>query len=102
VIEPEEPVAALLELLDRGEEDGDLPLRGGQVLVLEAALSLRDPRHVCVAVKRDPVRSDLDHRVNSSIERLDRLERQAVDEIEVDAAESELPSLPRDPLRLLP
>ena len=60
------------------------------LLLLQDFLRRLDPRHVRVAEHGEPVGLHLQHGVERFVERLRRLVRQAVDEVEVDRAVAQL------------
>src|SRR5579883_2099626 len=94
-------VAGGAEPVDRELEERDA--RGGvrKRLAVDVALRLEEPRHVRIAVDREPVRTYRDNGIERAPESLQGLMRQSVDEVDVDRAKPRCPARIDDAERLL-
>src|SRR6185295_10368985 len=92
VIQPDVAITRLGQLVNRGSEDAKFLQSLGQES-REAPLLFLHPRHVSVTEHRDSIRIHLDNLVNRIGEALSRLMWQPVDQIDVDALESDFAAI---------
>jgi hypothetical protein len=106
VVHADRHVAGAVEGVDGGSEQLAFRVRVRQIERIDRLLVRPQPRHVRVGVDGDAVRQHGGDRLQRPPERLDRLARQAVDEIEIDRIESrpprELVERARAGFRLMP
>src|SRR5260221_7195803 len=100
MIEADFPIARLLEALTAALIERALRRPFGDVGIREAALSGFDPGHVGVAVESDAIGAQVADRVHRQLDAGQGLERQPVDQVEIDAGETRRACLPGHRLHL--